>query len=99
MTSKTSRARRPTPHVQVAGGAACIMPLSIVALNKARRRLIDMHYRAKVGHLGGNLSCLDAMMLVHHEYLSKTDKFIFSKCHSAAPLSVTLCILSTLSGQ
>ena len=47
------------------------MPLSIVALNKARRRLIDMHYRAKVGHLGGNLSCLDAMMLVHHEYLEK----------------------------
>ena len=47
------------------------MPLSIVSLNKARRRLIDMHYRAKVGHLGGNLSCLDAMMLVHHEYLGK----------------------------
>ena len=44
------------------------MPLSTVALNKARRRLIDMHYRAKVGHLGGNLSCLDAMMLVHHEH-------------------------------
>ena len=48
------------------------MPLSTVALNEARRRLIDMHYRAKVGHLGGNLSCLDAMMLVHHEYL-RTD--------------------------
>ena len=45
------------------------MPLSTVVLNKARRRLIDMHYRAKVGHLGGNLSCLDAMMLVHHEHL------------------------------
>ena len=72
MTSKTSHARRPTPNVQVAGGAACNMPLSTVALNKARRRLIDMHYRAKVGHLGGNLSCLDAMMLVHHEHL-RTD--------------------------
>ena len=45
------------------------MPLSVVSLNKARRRLIDMHYRAKVGHVGGNLSCLDAMMLIHHEYL------------------------------
>ena len=45
------------------------MPLSVASLNKARCRLIDMHYRAKVGHIGGNLSCLDAMMLIHHEYL------------------------------
>ena len=51
------------------------MPLSLASLNKARRRLIDMHYRAKVGHLGGNLSCLDAMMLVQHEYLRTDDRF------------------------
>jgi transketolase len=72
------------------------MPLSLVALNKARRRLIDMHYRAKVGHLGGNLSCLDAMMLVHHEYLRKTDRFILSKGHSAGALYVTLWSMGRL---
>jgi transketolase len=72
------------------------MPLSTVVLNKARRRLIDMHYRAKVGHLGGNLSCLDAMMLVHHESLRKTDRFILSKGHSAGALYVTLWSLGRL---
>src|SRR5271155_1908463 len=96
MTSKTSRARRPMSRVQVAGGAACIMPLSVVSLNKARRRLIDMHYRAKVGHVGGNLSCLDAMMLIHHEYLGKNDRFILSKGHSAGALYVTLWSLGRL---
>ena len=72
------------------------MPLSIVSLNKARRRLIDMHYRAKVGHVGGNLSCLDAMMLIHHEYLGKNDRFILSKGHSAGALYVTLWSLGRL---
>jgi transketolase len=96
MTSQTSHARRPTPSVLVAGGAAFIMPLSIVSLNKARRRLIDMHYRAKVGHIGGNLSCLDAMMLIHHEYLGTDDRFILSKGHSAGALYVTLWSLGRL---
>jgi transketolase len=65
-------------------------------LNKARRRLIDMHYRAKVGHIGGNLSCIDAMMLVHHEYLGADDRFILSKGHSAGALYVTLWSLGRL---
>ena len=73
-----------------------MMPLSIVALNKARRRLIDMHYRAKVGHLGGNLSCLDAMMLVHHEHMGRDDRFILSKGHSAGALYATLWSLGRL---
>ena len=72
------------------------MPLSVVSLNKARRRLIDMHYRARVGHIGGNLSCLDAMMLIHHEYLGKNDRVILSKGHSAGALYVTLWSLGRL---
>src|SRR5271165_859180 len=96
MTSQTSHARRPTPSVQFAGGAAYLMPLSVVSLNKARRRLIAMHYRAKVGHVGGNLSCLDAMMLIHHEYLADDDRFILSKGHSAGALYVTLWSLGRL---
>src|SRR5271165_1974219 len=96
MTSQTSHARRPTPSVQFAGGAAYLMPLSIVSLNRARRRLVDMHYRAKAGHIGGNLSCLDAMMLVHHEHLGTDDRFILSKGHSAGALYVTLWSLGRL---
>jgi transketolase len=72
------------------------MPLSLASLDRARRRLIDMHYRAKVGHLGGNLSCLDAMMLVHHEYLGTNDRFILSKGHSAGAFYVTLWSLGRL---
>ncbi len=58
-------------------------------LSSARERLIAMHYAAKVGHLGGNLSCLDAMMLVHHEFLGADDRFVLSKGHSAGALYVT----------
>jgi transketolase len=72
------------------------MPLSGLALNKARRRLIEMHYRAKVGHIGGNLSSIDVMMLIHHEYLGKDDRFILSKGHSAGALYVTLWSLGRL---
>src|SRR5579871_3347201 len=86
----------PTASVLVAGGAAYIMPLSVASLNKARCRLIDMHYSAKVGHIGGNLSCLDAMMLIHHEYLGTNDRFILSKGHSAGALYVTLWSLGRL---
>ena len=72
------------------------MPLSVTTLNRARRRLIDMHFRAKAGHIGGNLSCLDAMMLIYHEYLGLEDRFILSKGHSAGALYVTLWSLGRL---
>ena len=43
-----------------------------------------MHFESGVGHIGGNLSALDAMMLLQHEYLH-TDKepFILWKGHAA----------------
>jgi transketolase len=56
-----------------------------------------MHYRARAGHIGGNLSCIDAMMLVHHEFLGTDDRFILSKGHSAGALYVTLWSLGRLS--
>ncbi|KTS23241.1 transketolase [Methylobacterium indicum] len=49
-----------------------------------------MHRNADVGHLGGNLSALDAMMLVHHEMLGEADRFVLSKGHAAGALYVTL---------
>jgi transketolase len=73
------------------------MPLTQDTLNKARRRLLDMHFRARVGHLGGNLSCIDALMLLHHDIMGADDRFILSKGHSAGALYVTLATIGKLS--
>jgi transketolase len=56
----------------------------------ARQRLLKMHYESGVGHIGGNLSSLDAMMVVFHEYLREGDQFFPSKGHSAGALYTTL---------
>jgi transketolase len=70
--------------------------LQIDALNKTRSRLLTMHYESGVGHIGGNLSVLDSMMLVFHEYLKTNDRFILSKGHSAGALYATLWSLGRL---
>jgi len=75
------------------------MRLDENSLDRAKRRLIEMHYRARVGHLGGNLSCIDALMLVHHEMMRREDRFILSKGHSAGALYVTLWSLGLLSDE
>lgn len=49
----------------------------------ARKRLLQMHFDSDVGHIGGNLSALDAMLIVFHEYLGEEDMFVLSKGHSA----------------
>jgi len=59
-------------------------------LNAAQKRLLQMHYESGVGHIGGNLSSLDAMLLVFHEYLGVDDEFILSKGHSAGALYISL---------
>jgi transketolase len=64
-----------------------LTPAKLIA---ARKRLVQMHFDSGVGHLGGNLSSLDAMLLVFHEYLGAEDKFILSKGHSAGALYISL---------
>lgn len=64
-----------------------------------RKRLIQMHFESGVGHLGGNLSCLDAMLIAFHEYLDAGDKFILSKGHSAGALYVALWSMGRLEEQ
>lgn len=67
------------------------MRVSTENLKEARRRLLRMHFECGVGHIGGNLSCLDAMMILHHEYLrSPEDHFILSKGQAAGALYVAL---------
>lgn len=56
----------------------------------ARKRLLRMHFDAKVGHIGGNLSALDATLHVHAEVMTKHDMFVLSKGHSAGALYIAL---------
>lgn len=48
-----------------------------------------MHFEAKVGHIGGNLSSLDAMMVLHHRIIKSDDLFILSKGHAVGALYIT----------
>ena len=59
-------------------------------LKKAKLRMLKMHFDSNTGHLGGNLSCIDAMMVLYHHVLNDEDDFILSKGHSAGALYATL---------
>jgi transketolase len=65
-------------------------------LIRARKRLIQMHYESGVGHIGGNLSAIDAMLLVFHEIMNPVDVFILSKGHSAGALYISLWTMGEL---
>ncbi len=63
---------------------------------EARLRLLRMHYESGVGHIGGNLSCLDLLLLLHHAVLKPGDQFVLSKGHSAGAYYVTLWTLGQI---
>src|SRR5690242_8426535 len=71
---------------------------SEVARN-ARKRLLQMHFESGVGHIGGNLSCLDILMTLFHRILQPDDAFVLSKGHSAGALYVTLWSLGRLTEE
>jgi transketolase len=62
----------------------------------ARARLLQMHYEAGVGHIGGNLSALDILLGLYHDVLGPDDQFVLSKGHAAGALYVTLWSLGRL---
>ena len=66
-------------------------------LRRAKLRLLRLHHDAGCGHLGGNFSCLDAVLLLHHEFLRPQDRFLLSKGHSAGALYVALWSTGQLS--
>jgi transketolase len=77
-----------TPHAVMQDADA---PLSNRTLaTRARARLLRMHHEAKVGHIGGNLSALDAILHLHARVMGADDVFVLSKGHSAGALYVTL---------
>lgn len=55
-----------------------------------------MHFESNTGHLGGSLSCLDALMALHHLVLRSDDRFVLSKGHAASAHYVTLWTLGQL---
>jgi transketolase len=55
-----------------------------------------MHYEAGVGHIGGNLSALDALLVVFHEFLGDEDHFLLSKGHAAGALYIALWSVARL---
>jgi transketolase len=68
-------------------------------VKRSRRRLLELLYRKRLGHIGGNLSCLDALVVLFHHVLTPSDRFILSKGHAAAALYVVLWTRGELSDE
>ncbi len=68
-------------------------------IRTARLRLLQMHFERGVGHIGGNLSALDILMVLHHGILRQDDVFILSKGQAAGALYVTLWSLGRLTEE
>ena len=67
---------------------------------KNRKRLVEVVYAAKAGHIGGDLSCLNVMTALYFEVMKnldpaqpkapERDRFVLSKGHCVEALYVTL---------
>ncbi|MBO4607446.1 MAG: transketolase [Prevotella sp.] len=67
---------------------------------KNRKRLVEVVYRAKAGHIGGDLSCLNVMTALYFDVMrnlnpqdpkaSDRDRFVLSKGHCVEALYVAL---------
>ena len=68
-------------------------------IQKARLRLLRMHFEAGVGHIGGNLSSLELMLTLHYRVMGPDDQFILSKGHAAGALYITLWSMGRLTEE
>jgi transketolase len=48
-------------------------------VQRAKLRLLEMHYQSKVGHIGGNLSALDTLISLYHFCLGPKDNLFCRK--------------------
>ena len=55
-----------------------------------------MHFESGVGHIGGNLSALDILLVLYHDVMAPDDQFVLSKGHAAGALYITLWSLGRL---
>lgn len=68
-------------------------------LLEAKKRLLQLHWKAQVGHLGSNLSCLEALLTLFSQVKTPADAFVLSKGHAVGALYVTLWSLGLLSEE
>lgn len=54
-----------------------------------RRKVLDIIYHTKHGHIGGSFSCIDILVALYYQNLTD-EKFILSKGHACLPLYVIL---------
>ncbi len=66
---------------------------------RCRLRLLRMHYESGVGHIGGNLSALDVLLVLFQDVLGPDDQFVLSKGHAAGALYVALWSRGRLSEE
>lgn len=59
------------------------------AVTNAKKRLIRMHYESGVGHIGGNLSVLECLLVLFSEF-KKSNEIVLSKGHGAGALYIAL---------
>lgn len=62
-------------------------------------RLVKLYYDAKSGHIGGSLSCFEALLVLHHLLLTEEDRFVLSKGHAAGALYTALWSVGLLSEE
>lgn len=67
--------------------------------HNTKQRLFRLHFSANAGHVGGNLSCFDALMVLFHFIIFENDRFILSKGHSAGALYAALWSIGKLSDE
>jgi transketolase len=65
-------------------------------IRRAKLRMLQMHYDANVGHIGGNLSALDTMVVLHARVMTEKDILVLSKGHAAGALYASLWIAGKL---
>lgn len=61
----------------------------MIDIKTAKKRLLQMHYEAGVGHIGGNLSCLEILFAIHQVMQPPHDRIVVSKGHAAGAVYVT----------
>lgn len=66
---------------------------------EATLRLLRLHHDAHVGHIGGDLSCLDILLVLFHRILTEQDIFLLSKGHSAGALYTVLWSVGKLTEE
>lgn len=56
-----------------------------------------MHHESRIGHLGGCLSCLDALLFLFNDWMDRrNDVFLLSKGHAAGALYIALWSVNEL---